>query len=95
MYAVSTLVMNHRDLWEDTEAPVQRLLQEFHKNAAFEDGSFHDLAWTLSVDLFAFAMLFWLASGFWLWWKMPRTRSMGSAFLAVGLLTFVFFVVSL
>lgn len=96
MYGLSTLVMNHRASWLDSaHAPALERLRSLHKNGAFEDDALRDLAWTLSVDLFAFAMLFWIASGTWLWWKMPATRTRGAVAGLIGLAAFALFVSSI
>lgn len=96
MYGLSTLAMNHRHaMAKSGGAEALRLLQEFHKNSAFESDTFHSLVWAVSVDFFAFAMLFWLASGFWLWWKIPRARRMGGVSWAIGIGAFACFVFSI
>jgi len=40
--------------------------------------------WAVVVDLVIVAMLFWVASGVWMWWEIKPARGWGAAFALVG-----------
>jgi hypothetical protein len=41
--------------------------------------------WAVVVDLAIVGMLFWVASGIWMWWEIKPARKWGAAFAVVGL----------
>ncbi|MBI5772798.1 MAG: hypothetical protein HZA89_03520 [Verrucomicrobia bacterium] len=41
--------------------------------------------WAVAVDLVIVAMMFWIASGLWMWWEIRPARAWGAAFALVGL----------
>lgn len=41
--------------------------------------------WGLSVELTVLAMLFWIASGIWMWWEIKPARMWGAVFAISGL----------
>lgn len=66
-------------------------LERMHRRRGYQhDSSLEDL-WAFSVDLFILAVIFWAASGLWLWWEMKLTRKLGALFLAGGAALFAFF----
>lgn len=67
-------------------------LERLHQRRGYESDYRTDDAWALSVDLVIVAMLFWVASGLWLWWELKATRKLGAALAATGLAAFVLFV---
>jgi hypothetical protein len=106
-----TLVVNRFDLrtprritWRPADGNVLIERQEFRANAFLE--RFHrrrgyaqeyaaDDLWAFSVDLVIATMLFWIASGLWLWWGIRPTRQLGALSLAGGALLFTFYLVML
>ena len=66
-------------------------LEQMHRRRGYQ----HEYAladvWAFSVDLAIVAMLFWVASGLWMWWEMKVTRRWGTVSIAGGLLLFGFF----
>jgi hypothetical protein len=54
-----------------------------------------DTLWAVSVDLVIVAMVFWVASGIWMWWEMKVTRRLGLSALIVGVATFGFYLMAL
>ncbi len=67
-------------------------LERMHRRRGFEQPYMVDDVWALGVDLFILALLFWAASGLWMWWEMKKTRVLGAALLGVGCTLFVFFI---
>ncbi len=45
-------------------------------------------AWGAVVELTAIAMVFWVASGIWLWWEIKPARKLGALFTFIGLALF-------
>jgi len=45
-------------------------------------------AWAVMVDILCVAILFWVASGLYMWWVLPGTRGWGWATLAASALSF-------
>ena len=67
----------------------------FFNKLHFRHGFGHDdLAadlWAGSVDLVIFGMLFWVASGFWMWWEIKAARWLGACCAFGGVLLFGIF----
>jgi hypothetical protein len=66
-------------------------LQGMHARGGFRQDSFLNDAWGWTVDLVMVAILFWIASGLYMWWHLPAQRFWGSLVLAAGAGSFVFF----
>jgi len=66
-------------------------LERMHRRRGFQHDFLLDDLWAFSVDLFILTIIFWAASGLWLWWEMKLTRKLGALFLAGGLALFAFF----
>jgi hypothetical protein len=95
-----TLVINRQDLLSPrrlTFSPASRtlvvermehrtnaLLERFHRRRGYATGYALDTVWAVTVDLVIAAMVFWAASGLWLWWEMKALRRPGVAALAGG-----------
>jgi hypothetical protein len=71
------------------------LLERFHRRRGYATGYALDTAWAVSVDLVIAAMLFWVASGLWMWWEMKATRRLGAAALLTGAGLFAIFLATL
>ena len=54
-----------------------------------------DDGWAVSVDLVIGAMLFWVASGLWLWWELKATRRLGALAFGGGLGLFGLFLLTI
>jgi len=74
-------------------APV--FLERMHRRRGFEQNYALDDTWGLSVDVFIVAMLFWVASGLWMWWEMKVTRLWGGVFGLAGLALFAYYLKTL
>lgn len=67
-------------------------LERMHRRRGYQTGYALDNAWAVSVDLVIAAMIFWAASGLWMWWEMKLTRRWGAIFGMAGLALFGLFV---
>jgi hypothetical protein len=70
-------------------------LERFHRRRGYETGYRLDTVWAVSVDLVIVAMIFWVASGLWMWWEMKLTRPLGAMALAGGAGLFALFLATL
>ena len=66
-------------------------LERMHRRRGYQHAFPLEDAWASSVDLVIVAMVFWVASGLWMWWEMRVTRRWGALFAAAGLGIFGFF----
>lgn len=92
------LTLNGRDgrlLIEQQQFRSGNFLERFHRRRGYQHDYWVDDIWAASVDLFIFAMLFWMISGLWLWWEIRSTRRWGMLALSAGLGIFAFFLVVL
>lgn len=64
------------------------VLIRLHTRHGYEQGYVSAKGWGLGVELTVLAMLFWIASGLWLWWEIKPARKWGAAFAFVGLAVF-------
>lgn len=76
---------------EQADFQMPGFLRALHTRHGYQQEYFASDAWAFSVDLFLFAMVFWVLSGLWLWWKMKKTRSMGIVIVLSGIALFSLF----
>jgi len=69
-------------------------LERMHRRRGFQSGYWAQNAWAASVDLAILAILFWAASGIWIWWTLKRTRAAGAVCACAGLALFAFFLLT-
>jgi len=67
-------------------------LERMHRRRGFQHDFALEDAWAFSVDLVIVAMIFWVASGLWMWWELRSTRALGALCFAGGILVFLFFI---
>lgn len=67
------------------------LLERMHRRRGYERDHAADGIWAFIVDSFIAVMLFWVLSGFILWWQMKATRRLGLAFALGGAAIFAFY----
>ncbi|MBI1177284.1 hypothetical protein GC207_07580 [bacterium] len=70
---------------ERQEANLPSILVRMHTRHGYEQDYASMTFWGLGVELTVLAMLFWIASGLWLWWEIKPARKYGAAFMLVGL----------
>jgi hypothetical protein len=101
------IVINRNDLIAPrrlTFSPIDRTLvieklahrpnafvERFHRRRGYATGYRLDTAWAVTVDLVIAAMVFWAASGLWMWWEMKVTRRIGVSALIAGAATFALY----
>jgi len=70
-------------------------LERFHRRRGYATGSSLDTTWAITVDLVIAAMVFWVASGLWMWWEMKVTRALGFLALLTGAGLFAFYLLTI
>jgi hypothetical protein len=70
-------------------------LVRLHHRHGFSRGDPFSTIWALSADLVAVAIVFWAASGLWMWWQLKSTRRFGLACVAFGIGLFAFFLATI
>lgn len=66
-------------------------LERLHRRRGYAPAFPLQSAWAFSVDLAIAALVFWAASGIWLWWEMRKTRFLGAFFGLAGCAVFAYF----
>ena len=64
-------------------APV--FANRLHFRSGFEQPFLASRIWAVTVDLAIVAMLFWAASGLWMWWEIKPARTLGAIIGLAGL----------
>ncbi|MBE0656945.1 MAG: PepSY-associated TM helix domain-containing protein [Bryobacteraceae bacterium] len=82
-------------LIEGQPARTSALLERMHRRRGYAQDYAADDVWAFIVDAFIIAMLFWVVSGFILWWQMKATRRWGLAFALGGLAVFIGYAITL
>lgn len=80
-----------RVIIEGQQAKAPALLERMHRRRGYERDHAADDIWAFIVDAFIVVMLFWVLSGFILWWQMKTTRRLGLAFALGGAAIFAFY----
>ncbi len=70
-------------------------LERLHRRRGFQAGITPENAWAFSVDLVIVAMIFWVASGLWMWWALRATRRWGALAALSGAAVFALFLVTI
>jgi hypothetical protein len=102
-----TVVINRQDLVNprritytpaDNKLVVEKMqyrsnafLERFHRRRGYQTGYGLDTVWAVTVDLVIVAMVFWVASGLWMWWEMKITRVFGALAALGGFAIFLFY----
>lgn len=86
-----TYFMNeHRLLAEQRRFNFEQFLIGMHIRAGYQQPRLWNDIWAVTVDLVCIAILFWLASGIYMWWKIRKTRWWGALALGGGFVSFLF-----
>jgi hypothetical protein len=70
-------------------------LEELHRSRGWSPDYPLRNPWAFSVDLAIAAMIFWVASGIWMWLELSGTRRWGIVFASAGLVLFVLFLATI
>ena len=76
---------------ENQEFRTNAFLEQMHRRRGYNQKYLTDDLWAITVDLFIFATVLWVASGLWMWWELKVTRKWGAVCMASGIALFTFF----
>jgi hypothetical protein len=82
---------DNRVVVEGQPAKTPALLERLHRRRGYEQNQAADDIWAFIVDAFILTLLFWVISGFILWWQIKATRKLGLAFALGGAAIFAFY----
>jgi hypothetical protein len=71
------------------------MLRDMHTHSALWMRAPGQVAWALAVFAFCLSMLLWIASGLYMWWKLPGSRRMGWVVIVASLVSFAALAVSI
>lgn len=74
-----------RVLIERQQYNAPAFLNRAHFRHGYEQPFMASTVWAVIVDLVIIALLFWVASGLWMWWEIKPARAWGAVFAVVGL----------
>ena len=80
---------------EDKRFRWDQFFTGLHGRGGYQHDEFLNDSWAFIVDLVCLAILFWIASGLYMWWKLPSTCLWGALALGSGVLAFAAFLVAL
>jgi hypothetical protein len=80
---------------EHREFSMQQFMTGLHFRGGYDLDGFWDSMWALFVDIVSVALLLWIATGIYMWWKLPATRWWGWLALGSGAICFVMIVATL
>jgi hypothetical protein len=66
-----------------------------HRRRGYGTPYLSDDLWAITVDLFIFASVLWVASGIWMWWELKVTRRWGTISILGGIAILAFFLVTI
>ena len=70
-------------------------LEQMHRRRGYRSGFPADNAWAFIVDLVIVALVFWVASGVWMWWSLRAARKWGAVCAFAGAALFTLFLVTI
>jgi hypothetical protein len=82
---------DRRVVVEGQPAKASAFLERIHRRRGFERDYLQDDVWAFLVDGFIVTMVFWVVSGFWLWWKIKASRKLGWVCALAGAALFAFY----
>ncbi len=83
---------NHKLTVERQLFQLPLFLRQLHTRRGYGQPYLASDLWALGVDLFIVAVLLWIATGLWMWYRMRRYRPWGALCAITGCGLFAFFV---
>ena len=66
-------------------------LEKMHRRRGYQHEAAADDLWAATVDLVIVAIGLWVATGFWMWWELKKTRRLGAVLALGGIALFAMF----
>jgi hypothetical protein len=79
-------------LAEQKRTTLAEMMARMHVRHGYGRGGVLHNSWAFVVDLVCFAIIAWIATGLYMWWKLPATRKAGWVAILSGLATFLLLV---
>jgi hypothetical protein len=79
-------------LAEQKRTTLAEMMARMHVRHGYGRGGVLYNSWAFVVDLVCFAIIAWIATGLYMWWKLPATRKAGWVAILSGLATFLLLV---
>lgn len=73
-----------RLITERREVALRSFISGLHTRGGYDLGGVWDSVWAFFVDVVSVALMLWIASGVYMWWHLPATRSWGWIALTAG-----------
>lgn len=80
---------------EDKKFRWDHFLTGMHARGGFQQDSFLNDAWAVTVDVVCVGILLWIATGVYMWWLLQSARWWGALALGGGVVSFVVFLLAL
>jgi hypothetical protein len=87
-YALKRITYQRREgklIVEQQSPNLPSMLTRLHTRHGYEQLYASMTFWALGVEVTVLAMLFWIASGLWMWWEIKPARKWGAAFALIGI----------
>ena len=85
---ITYFLNEHRVLAEQRPFVSGQFLTGLHTRSGYHLESGRQTAWAVTINLVCGLLLFWIASGLYMWWGLRASRSWGWVALAAGLVSF-------
>jgi hypothetical protein len=82
---ITYLPKEQRVTVEKEKFDLSRFLRRMHTQRGFTQPYAAATMWGLTVDLVVLAMVFWVASGIWMWWEIKPARRFGGIMAVAGI----------
>ena len=79
-------------LAEQKRTTLAEMMARMHVRHGYGRGGGLYNSWAFVVDLVCFAIIAWIVTGLYMWWKLPATRKAGWVAILSGLATFLLLV---
>jgi hypothetical protein len=85
---VSYLIDEHRLLVERRTFVLAQTLTNMHTHDGYYLRNARQTVWAVVVDFLCVVIVFWIASGIYMWWLLPASRRLGWLAIAAGVSSF-------
>jgi len=80
---------------EQRDFAMRQFLGGMHTRGGYDMDGFWDSVWALFIDIVSVALVLWIATGIYMWWKLPSTRGWGWIALGSGAVCFAVIIATL
>jgi hypothetical protein len=73
---------------EQLSPSLRQFVSALHTRGGYDMGGTWDSIWAVFVDLLSVGLILWIATGFYMWWQLPSTRTWGWLAVSAGAVCF-------